>query len=217
MSQSLVIVVHPVGELSELSVLLAEAPDLVHHSVHGLLFGWSNASYHQSLKSFILFIWVGPSCTEFVYFGCWHFDNVAPSQIGEVRDVKQVVFCSFPSPLTGSTPIYIWGSAWFNSPSWYMAERCLSWQRHSGWSSGARGMWHVGEHDLDLPLWGDRQPRHTQRGPAAQWGHSCGHERNPQTDQLLDLSWLNSRWWLSWKVFSPSGLKSHPFNFKLCQ
>ena len=32
-----VIVVRPVGELSEPSVVLAVTPDLVHHGVHGLL------------------------------------------------------------------------------------------------------------------------------------------------------------------------------------
>ena len=26
----------------------------------------------------------GPSCTEFVYPGCWHFDNVATSKIDDV-------------------------------------------------------------------------------------------------------------------------------------
>ena len=35
--QSLVIVVHPVGELSDLAVVLVVSPDLLHHGVRGVL------------------------------------------------------------------------------------------------------------------------------------------------------------------------------------
>ena len=72
LGRSSVIVVRPAGELSDLVVVLAVSPDLVHHGVRGVLREEDGlghvvivilcenqnyyASYHRSLESFILFI-----------------------------------------------------------------------------------------------------------------------------------------------------------------